>query len=73
MGASAVDVRDMLCAQALAVVGGALKRLAPGEPVDIQYNAADVREDLVRWAADRGHAAVEAGPGRLCLTKKGTA
>ena len=54
MSAPTVDVRDMLCAQALAVVGGALKRLAPGEPVVIQYNAADVREDLVRWAADRG-------------------
>ncbi len=67
---SSIDVRDMLCAQALAVVGGALKPLAPGEPLEVRYSAADVRKDLVRWAADQGHAAIDAGSGRLRLMKQ---
>ena len=50
-----VDVQDMLCAQALAVVAQALARVAVGEWIDVAWNGDDVRRDLVAWAADRGH------------------
>ena len=50
-----VDVRDMLCAQALAVVGRAVEALHHGERLDVRYNAEDVRRDLWLWATDRGH------------------
>ena len=58
----AVDVRDMLCAQALAVVARAIESLHGGQHLDILYNAEDVKRDLLVWAQDRGHAvrAVEA-------------
>ena len=49
-----IDVRDMLCAQALAVVGHAAESLKVGEALDIVYNAEDVRRDLLIWARDRG-------------------
>ena len=65
--AETVDVRDMLCAQALAVVARAVEPLSHGEIVSILYNAEDVRHDLIVWAQDRGHAihAVEASSLRL--------
>ncbi len=68
MASPRVDVRDMLCAQALAVVAGALKPLTAGASVEVEYNAADVREDLLHWAADQGHAAVDDGR-RLKITR----
>ena len=55
MGAPTVDVRDMLCAQALAVVGHATESLKVGETLDILYNAEDVQRDLLVWAKDRGY------------------
>lgn len=64
-----VDVRDMLCAQALAQVARAAAQLPDGGALEIRYNAADVRRDLLAWAADRGHALAEAGDGRLRLTR----
>jgi TusA-related sulfurtransferase len=54
-GAVAVDVRDMLCAQALAVVDRALGRLRPGECAAVRYDAEDVERDLIAWVRDRGH------------------
>lgn len=66
-----VDVRDMLCAQALAVVAQALNRLTAGEPLEVLYNAEDVHRDLLVWAADRGDAAAEMGLGRLQITRLG--
>ena len=51
----AVDVRDMLCAQALALVAKTMGRLAPGEALEVRYNAEDVRRDLVIWARERGY------------------
>ena len=56
---AAVDVRDMLCAQALAVVARAVER-AQGGPVDVAYNTDDVRRDLTVWARERGLAVDEA-------------
>lgn len=51
----AVDVRDMLCAQALAQVDGAMRRLSPGATLPVIANATDVLRDLVTWTRDRGH------------------
>ena len=51
---STVDVRDMLCAQALAVVAQAAARLPAGGCVDVAYNTEDVRRDLLAWARERG-------------------
>ena len=66
---STVDVRDMLCAQALAVVGHAIERLRLGERVEVIYNTEDVRQDLLVWAKDRGHIAQEVGPAALRLER----
>ena len=52
-----VDVRDMLCAQALAVVAKHAAALQTGETAAISYSAQDVKRDLRAWAADRGHTA----------------
>ena len=50
-----IDVRDMLCAQALAVVGRAAESLQAGEALDVVYNTEDVLRDLLIWARDRGY------------------
>ena len=50
-----VDVRDMLCAQALAVVARAVAALEIGQAAGVRYNAEDVRQDLVSWACELGH------------------
>ena len=59
--AISVDVRDMLCAQALAVVAQAMEGLKAAEAAEVLYNAEDVRRDLLVWAQDRGYPAREAG------------
>lgn len=48
--AAVIDVQDMLCAQALAVVAKAADRLASGQALEVLYNAADVKNDLTAWA-----------------------
>jgi TusA-related sulfurtransferase len=53
--AATADVRDMVCAQALARVAQALARLSPGETLEVRCNAADVKRDLLAWARERGH------------------
>lgn len=63
-----VDVRDMLCAQALAVVAKAAERLQPGESLEMLYDTDDVKRDLLAWAKDRGELMREIAPGRLQLT-----
>jgi TusA-related sulfurtransferase len=62
-----VDVSEMLCAQALAVVSAALARVQVGVSLEIRYNRDDVRQDLKAWAADRGHQwhEVESGVARI--------
>jgi len=67
----AIDVRDMLCAQALAQVAQAVARLPKGGALDVHYNAADVRRDLLAWASDRGHPAAETADGHLRLARGG--
>lgn len=64
-----VDVRDMLCAQALAAVAQALAPLQPGDAVEIRHNAEDVKRDLLVFAKDRSHAALVTGPDALRITK----
>ena len=54
-----LDVRDMLCAQALAVIGRSAESLQAEEALDVVYNTEDVRRDLLIWARDRGY---DAGP-----------
>lgn len=50
-----VDVRDMLCAQALAVVARAMGRLSVGRALEVTHDAEDVRRDVTLWAKERGH------------------
>ncbi|PIQ83346.1 MAG: hypothetical protein COV75_07965 [Candidatus Omnitrophica bacterium CG11_big_fil_rev_8_21_14_0_20_63_9] len=64
-----VDVQDMLCAQALAVVAKARAALPIGGRLEIRYNADDVRRDLAAWAADRGDQIEVSGAERLQLTR----
>ena len=66
---SAVDVRDMLCAQALASVARAVKHVRVGGTLQILYNAEDVKRDLLTWAADQHHRMAEAGPAALQLIR----
>ncbi len=71
MGAAqAVDVRDMLCAQALAVVARAMKPLRAGDALEVRYNAQDVKRDLLVWAKARGHPADESGSTTLRFRKQ---
>ncbi|MBI4004149.1 MAG: M67 family metallopeptidase [Candidatus Omnitrophica bacterium] len=62
-----VDVRDMTCAQALAVVAKAVAGLANGSTLDVSYNADDVKQDVLAWARERGHRVQGASPGHLTL------
>ena len=66
-----VDVRDMLCAQALAVVAKALGRLTDDRPVDVLFTTEDVQRDVLVWAKEGGHRASVRAPGVLRL-RKGT-
>lgn len=50
-----VDVRDMLCAQALAQIARALGALEVGQRVRVRFNAEDVERDIVSWVTARGH------------------
>lgn len=52
----AVDVREMTCAQALAVASRAIKGLSVGQTLDVVCNAPDVKDDLLIWAGELGHA-----------------
>ncbi len=53
--AAEVDVRDMLCAQAIQVVSQAARTLPPGSELDVVCNAADVYQDLLLWAKARAY------------------
>ena len=54
-GVSTVDVREMLCAQALALVARAVTPLEAGAQVRIRYSTEDVKHDLLVWAKSRGY------------------
>ena len=60
-----VDVSDMLCAQALAIVAQAVQRAPAGAPVDVSFNTEDVRRDLCIWAREQGLTATLASHGCL--------
>ena len=67
-----VDVREMLCAQALAVVAESVGRLSPGERVEVVFDAKDVERDLMTWASRQGHRAEASGPSRLLIERTGS-
>ncbi len=54
-----IDVRDMLCAQALAVVAEAMAKLPIGAAAAIHYNTDDVKRDLCVWANERQYGVSE--------------
>jgi len=55
-----IDLRDMQCAQALATAAQAMQRLPAGAALELVCNAADVRDDLVAWAAQLAHPVLSA-------------
>ena len=57
--AETIDVREMLCAQALAQVSSVMRRVDAGALIDVVCNAEDVREDLLAWADAQGHEVLE--------------
>ena len=65
-----IDVRDMFCAQALARVAQAVDRLQAGEPLEVLYNAADVKHDLLVWAQEQACMIHEADEGILYLDRR---
>ena len=69
MAPAIVDVRDMTCAQALALVGQAVARLGIGQALEILYNADDVKQDVLAWARTLGHRIIERSPDRLHLER----
>ena len=64
-----VDVRDMLCAQALAVVAQAVVRGTASEAFVVRYNTDDVQRDLLAWAQERGYPARVEGIGALRILR----
>ncbi len=65
-----VDVRDMLCAQALAVVAEAMAQLKAGEEgLDVRISTDDVQQDLQAWAKQKQYSSDVLSPLRLriCL------
>ena len=66
---ASVDVRDMTCAQALAVVAKAAAQLTDGKALEVRYNADDVKRDVLAWARERGHRVQETSPGLLTLQR----
>ncbi len=61
-----VNVRDMLCAQALAIVAEAMGRLEPGEEgLDVRMSTDDVQQDLQAWARQKQYSADVLSPLRL--------
>ena len=54
----ALDVRDLLCAQALMAAMKGIKEIEPGGTLEITFNSDDVKRDLVTWATELGHAVV---------------
>lgn len=65
-----VDVRQMLCAQALALIARAAARLQPGQGLAITYDADDVKRDVLVWAQERGYAVLSVTAGALVLMRR---
>ena len=63
-----VNVRDMTCAQALALVAKAAVTLRSGEALDVQFSTEDVRSDLITWALAKGFGVQDAAKELLRVT-----
>ena len=72
MAALLVDVSDMLCAQALAVVAQALTRVKPGEALTVRYTTQDVKQDLLIWSERLGHRVSESDAAILRIERRMT-
>jgi TusA-related sulfurtransferase len=70
MAAHLVDVSDMLCAQALALVARAVAQAPPGGAVDVRYTTQDVKQDLLIWSKELGHAVSEPEPALLRIERR---
>ena len=66
---TAVDVSDMLCAQALVVVAKALAPLPNGAGVTVRYTTDDVKRDLMAWATERAYTTREVDGTTLRIEK----
>jgi len=71
--AAAVDVRDMTCAQALAVIAKAAAQLTNRQMLEVRYTTDDVKRDVLVWARERGHYIHDASPGLLTLQRGSSA
>ena len=58
----------MLCAQALAVVSGAMAKQAS---VKVLFNSEDVKRDLLVWAREAGHTVGAGQAGELLIIRHG--
>ena len=65
-----VDVRDMLCAQALAVVAQATLTLQKEQTLAVFYNTDDVAADLRVWAKSREYDVEESTVGTLRIARQ---
>ena len=65
-----VDVRDMVCAQALALIARAMRQRQVGEALDIVYNTGDVKRDAVAWAVEQGHRVIEKAGSTLRIERR---
>ena len=63
------DVRDMLCAQALAVVAGAIGQVEIGRAIEVLYSTDDVKKDVTVWARAAGHETALLTPGTLRIER----
>ena len=70
MAAPLVDVSDMLCAQALAVVAQALARMSTEDALHVRYTTQDVKQDLLIWAERLGHRVSEPDPSTLRIERR---
>ena len=52
--ACVVDVRDMVCAQALALVSRAVLKARSGQALEVLMNMDDVYHDLIVWSQQQG-------------------
>ena len=67
------DVREMTCAQALAVVAKAAGQLTGTGTLEVRYNTDDVKQDLLAWARERGYRVQDTSPGLLMLHRGASA
>ena len=67
---ASVDVRDMLCAQALSQIAKAVGALDVGQRVWVRFNAEDVKRDILSWVTARGHKVEDEGAEALWIKRQ---